>query len=60
MVPTVKEIVSSIWERRFLMDNTQSFPLVKALCDPPDKFESSVYVPDKLLAFRPQLDGPPV
>ena len=38
MVPTVEEIVGPIGERRLLMDNPQSFPLVKALSDPSDTF----------------------
>ena len=40
MVATVEEIVRPIGERRLLMDNTQTFPLVKALSDPSDTFAS--------------------
>ena len=38
MVLTAEDIVGPIRERRLLMDNPQSFPLVKAFCDPPGSF----------------------
>ena len=41
--PTAEDVVGSIGECRFLMDNTKSFPLVKAFCDPPVIFASILY-----------------